>query len=145
MEQLVEQLKVVLATTFSFYLKSHYFHWNVTGPSFSEYHDFLGEVYEQAHKDVDVYAELIRAVDAYAPGSLSRFAELTRIQDEANIPSGLNMMMRLESDNLIVLTELKYARTLAEAAERFGHVNFIEDRIQYHEKLGWMLKSFRGQ
>lgn len=144
MEQLVEQLKVVQATAFSFYLKAHYFHWNVTGPSFAEYHKFLGDVYEDVHDSVDVYAELIRALDAYAPGSLVRFAELTRIQDEPTIPTSLNMMLRLESDNQIMITELKYARVLAEAMEKFGHVNYIEDRLQYHDKLGWMLKSFRG-
>lgn len=145
MEQLIEQMKVVLATAFSMYLKAHNYHWNVTGPSFSEYHDFFGEVYGQLHGDVDLYAEHIRTLDAYAPGSLVRFAELTRIQDETNIPSPMNMIMRLEADNLILKTELYAAHQYAEALNQRGIVNFLEDRIDAHDKLGWMLKSFRGQ
>ena len=95
--------------------------------------------------DVDSYAEHIRAMDGYAPGSLVRFAELTRIQDETNIPSPINMIMRLESDNLILKQELYTAHQLAEAAGEYGVINFLEDRIDAHDKLGWMLKSFRGQ
>lgn len=145
MEQLAEQLKAVLATAFSMYLKAHNYHWNVTGPNFSEYHKFFGEVYDQIHSDIDSYAEHIRTLDAYAPGSLVRFAELTRIQDETNIPSPMNMIMRLEADNMILRNELYTAHAFAEAAGQRGIVNFIEDRIDAHDKLAWMLKSFRGQ
>lgn len=144
MEALIEQMKVVLATTFSFYLKAHNFHWNVTGPSFSEYHNFLGDVYAQAHEDVDGYAERIRSLGAFVPGSLVRFAELTRIQDELNVPPSLLMIARLEVDNDTILMELNYARDLADASGAVGLVNFIEDRIDYHSQLGWKLKSFNS-
>lgn len=144
MEALIEQMKVVIATTFSFYLKAHNFHWNVTGPSFSEYHKFLGDVYSQAHDDVDGYAERTRALGAFVPGSLVRFAELTRIQDELNVPPSLLMIARLEVDNETLLTELNYAHDLADANGALGLVNYIEDRIDYHTKLGWMLRSFNS-
>jgi len=142
MEALIEQLKVLLATSFSFYLKAHNFHWNVTGPNFKEYHDFLGDVYAQAHADVDSYAEMVRVLDAFAPGSLTRFAELTRVQDELNIPPAAFMIARLEMDNDIMRTELYACHRLAEANGQAGVINFLEDRIQYHDKLSWMLKSF---
>jgi starvation-inducible DNA-binding protein len=142
MEALIEQLKVLLASSFSFYLKAHNFHWNVTGPNFKEYHDFLGDVYAQAHADVDSYAEMIRVLDAFAPGSLTRFAELTRVQDELNIPLAAFMIARLEMDNDIMRTELYACHRLAEASGQAGVINFLEDRIQYHDKLSWMLKSF---
>ena len=142
MEALIEQLKVMLATTFSFYLKAHNFHWNVTGPNFTEYHKFLADVYGQAHEDVDGYAELIRAMGGFAPGSLARFAELTRIQDEYNIPPAMFMFARLDADNDIVRTELYATHKYAEANGQAGVINFLEDRIQYHDKLSWMLKSF---
>lgn len=142
MDLLIEQLKVLLATSFSFYLKAHNFHWNVTGPNFSEYHKFLEEVYSQAHEDVDAYAEQIRAMDAFAPGSITRFGELTRIQDELNIPSAMFMFARLDADNDIIRTELYACHQYAENVGQAGVINFLEDRLQYHDKLGWMLRSF---
>ena len=142
MEQLIEQMKVVLGTAFSFYLKSQFYHWNVTGPSFAEYHKFLGEVYEKVQDDLDLYGEHIRALGAYAPGSINRMNELTRIRDEDTIPGSLDMIIRLESDNRTMLLELNAAAQLAEAAGARGTLNFVEGQIEYHEKLGWMLRSF---
>ena len=144
MEPLSEQLKAVLATAFSFALKAQYFHWNVTGPSFSEYHKFFEDVYTQAQQSIDAYAEHIRALGAYAPGSLNRMAELTRVQDIDTIPSGLDMMMLLEADNRTLIRELYAAHQYAEALAQLGTTNFLEGQIDQHEKLAWMLKSFRG-
>ena len=110
MEPLIERLKIVLATTHSFYLKAHYFHWNVTGPDFAQYHEFLKDVYTQSFESLDVYGEKIRQLGAYAPGSLSRYAELTRIQDEDTIPAAFDMLYRLGEDNKILLIELEAAR-----------------------------------
>lgn len=141
-ETLIEQMKTVLATVFSFYLKSHNYHWNVTGPNFIQYHDFLGKVYEDVHGSVDLYAEHIRALGAYSPGSLKRFSELTKISDEIAIPSAKFMMIRLSSDNQVVLDELRTAAEMAEQLKEHGVLNFIEGQIDAHEKLQWMLKSF---
>lgn len=144
MEPLSEQLKAVLATAFSFALKAQYFHWNVTGPSFSEYHKFFEEVYTQAQQSIDPCAEHIRALGAYAPGSLNRMAELTRIQDIDTIPSGLDMMMLLEADNRTLIRELYAAHQYAEALAQLGTMNFLEGLIDQYEQLAWKLKSFRG-
>jgi DNA-binding ferritin-like protein len=78
----------------------------------------------------------------FAPGSLARFAELTRIQDEYNIPPAMFMFARLDADNDILRTELYATHKYAEANGQAGVTNFLEDRIQYHDKLSWMLKSF---
>ena len=80
MEELVGQMKGLLASTFALYLKAHYFHWNVEGPDFAQYHEFFGNFYESVYGNVDKIAEEIRALDAYAPGSLGRFQELTGIK-----------------------------------------------------------------
>lgn len=141
-EALIEQMKVVLASVFSLYLKSHNYHWNVTGPNFIQYHKFLGKTYEQLHDSVDLYAEHIRALGAYAPGSLKRFSELTKISDEVAIPSARFMFIRLASDNEVVLDELRTAANMAEGLKERGVLNFIEGQIDAHEKLHWMLKSF---
>ena len=72
MEELINKMKVVLASSFAFYLKAHNFHWNVEGVNFPQYHEFFGNLYEEVHSAIDKIAEEIRALDAYAPGSLKR-------------------------------------------------------------------------
>jgi starvation-inducible DNA-binding protein len=142
MEQLVESLKKLQATSFAFYLKAHNYHWNVEGHSFSEYHAFLGDLYAEVWGAVDDIAEHIRTLDAYVPGSLTRFQQLTSIEDELSVPSSRAMMAKLYADNMRVLADLQAAHAAAEAAGKRGIVNFLEDRIDTHEKHGWMLRSF---
>lgn len=142
MEQLILQLKVLQATAFSLYLKAHNYHWNVTGPNFSEYHEFFGSFYNDVWASVDSYAEHARTLDTFVPGSLTRFAELTKIQDEVNIPAPNAMFARLFADNEIFLMELNKAHAMAESVNKRGIVNFLEGQIDFHEKMHWMLKSF---
>jgi starvation-inducible DNA-binding protein len=142
MDPLVESLKKALATTFAFYLKAHNYHWNVEGHSFSEYHTFLVDLYAEVFDAVDLIAEHIRVLDAYVPGSFSRFQELSVIEDELGIPTSRAMISKLYADNLRVLQILQETHALAEQANKRGIVNFLEDRIDTHEKHGWMLRSF---
>lgn len=141
MEQLIKEMKVSLATVFSFYLKAHNFHWNVTGPDFMEYHDFFGTIYETVFASVDTYAEHIRALDTFAPGSYARFSELSLIKDETNVPSTAMMVNKLQKDNDLLLAQIYKAADLAESMKERGLLNFLEGQIDYHEKLNWMLKS----
>ena len=141
METLVEMMKKVLADTFAMYLKSHNYHWNVEGSNFPQYHEFFGNLYEELHGAVDPIAEHIRTLDAYAPGSFSRFMELTDIQDETSIPLGTDMARKLLSDNQIVLNTLNMAFNLANSLEQNGLANFLADRIDIHKKHAWMLRS----
>lgn len=142
MSDLVDALKVSLADTFAFYLKAHNFHWNITGPDFAQYHKFLGDLWEETFDAVDVIAEGIRTLDAFAPGSFTRFKELSTIEDETKIPSALDMLKKLESDNEKVLVSLHKAYMLAEKEMKHGVSNVIQDRITAHDKWGWMLRSF---
>ena len=142
MEQLVEQMKVVLGTTFSFYLKAHNYHWNVTGPNFGQYHDFFGELYEEVHASIDTTAEEIRKLGSFAPGSYKRFSELTTIEDEMNVPNAPVMFQRLAEDNDKVIQSLYIARSMADQLNRAGTLDYVEARISVHEKHAWMLKSF---
>ena len=143
MEQLIEQLKKTQATAFSLYLKAHNYHWNVTGPNFSEYHDFFGDFYTTVWESVDLYAENIRKLGTFAPGSLSRFAILTEIQDELMVPTAPVMFVRLATGNDTLLDELYKTAAMAETLTQRGLVNFIEGQIDIHEKYRWMLKSFQ--
>jgi starvation-inducible DNA-binding protein len=77
METLIEIMRKVLADAYAFQLKANNYHWNVEGPNFVQYHDFLGELYNEVFAATDMIAEQIRALDAYAPGSFTRFLELT--------------------------------------------------------------------
>ncbi len=140
-EQLIEAMKVVLADSFALYLKAHQFHWNVEGPNFPQYHEFFGNLYEEVYGSVDRIAEEIRALGEYAPGSFSRFSELTSIKDNRSTPSAAEMVMELYSDNQTVLSTLKKTYQLAEQHEEIGLSNFIQDRYDAHKKHSWMLMS----
>ena len=141
MDELPQQMKVCLASTFSFYLKAHNFHWNVEGPNFNDHHAFFGDLYAELWASVDVFAEQIRALDAYSPGSLSRFSELSVVQDQTNVPSSRAMFIELLADNQKILVELEKAFKLAEKNNKLGLSNFLQDRIDIHNKHGWMLKA----
>lgn len=138
---LVSAMKAALADTFAFYLKAQYYHWNVEGPDFKQYHDLFSTVYETAYEGVDQYAEEIRALDAYAPGSLSRFAELTRVVDDNTVPPALEMVRRIAASNETVLASIEEAYEAAEAAHKHGLSNFLAERQDAHSKLRWMLNA----
>jgi starvation-inducible DNA-binding protein len=141
MNDLVQQMKVVLASTFAMYLKAHNFHWNVEGPNFSEYHALFGNIYEDVHGSVDEVAERIRTLDQYAPGSMSRFAQLSVVDDQINIPNARSMVQELLSDNVKVIAELTKAFNLATKAGKEGLAAYFAGRIDVHEKHGWMLRA----
>jgi starvation-inducible DNA-binding protein len=142
METLIELMKKVLADTFTLYLKTHSFHWNVEGPNFAQYHSFFDGLYNELHDAVDPIAEHLRTLQAYAPGSMKRFSELTEIEEELNIPTPIEMMTKLHHDNDIVLHTLNLALKFAEKLDKQGLVNFLGERIDVHEKHAWMLRSF---
>lgn len=141
MNELTEALKKALADTFAFYLKAHNFHWNVEGANFNDYHAFFGTLYADAWGAVDLIAEHIRTLDSYAPGSFSRYSELTKIKDEVNIPSAMSMMTKLEADNRIVIESLTTAMKAADKAGKPNISNFLQERIDAHDKHGWMLRA----
>lgn len=144
MEELHNALKIVLADTFTMYFKTHSFHWNVIGPNFNDYHAFFGTLYAELHDAVDLIAEQIRAVNSFAPASLNRLDELTRIEEADTIPAADRMFQILINDNNIVLDSLKQAYDLADKNEELGLANFLQDRMDIHKKHGWMLRATAG-
>ena len=138
---LVETLKTTLADTFVLYFKAHSYHWNIEGSDFAQYHEFVGNFYEDVFGSVDSIAELIRTMDAYAPTSLARLQALTQMDEEENIPSAREMLVRLRQDNDKYLAQLVKTYNEAETASEFGVSNHIQDRIQAHEKHAWMLRA----
>ena len=138
---LIDDLKRVQADTFAMYAKAHYYHWNVEGPNFVQYHDFLGKLYEELFAAVDVVAEEVRALQSYAPGVHRMLMELTKIQDDNTIPAALDMFKRLLTDNDTVMEGLIAAYMSADAAGELGLANFLQDRMDIHKKHAWMLRS----
>lgn len=143
MNELIEAMKVALADSYAFALKSQNYHWNVTGTSFSEYHLFFGGIYEEVQGGIDGIAENIRTLDAFSPASFTRFKELTTIEDELKIPPADKMLSTLADDNVKVLSSLNKAYVLAEKQMKYGISNYLQDRITAHEKWAWMLRSFK--
>lgn len=141
METLIELMKKVLADSYAFTIKAQNYHWNVEGPNFPQYHDFFGKLYEEVYSSIDTTAEEIRSLGVYAPGSFSRFQELSDIADETNIPIPADMVARLIADNEIILETLKTTFKLAENLDEQGLADYIAGRIDVHKKHAWMLKS----
>lgn len=138
---LVDVLKLALANNFVFYLKTQYFHWNIEGPNFVQYHEFLGNLYKDVHESIDAIAELIRTQDAYAPGTLSRLKELSTIEESDVLLDDKSMLSTLLEDNKTVIASLTAAYLVAEENKQLGVSNYLQDRIQAHEKHDWMLRS----
>ena len=139
---LSDLLKTYLASTFSYYLKSHMFHWNVEGPDFGELHGFFSDIYEDAYGAVDPIAEYIRTTEEYAPGSLSRFHELTQIQDQIKVPRARLMLEELLADTQTMIDMSKQVFDAATAEGREDVANFAAERQSSHGKYSWQLKSY---
>ena len=141
MADLVKAARIGFASEFAFYLKAHNFHWNVEGPDFSEFHSFFGDIYEEVQGSVDEFAENIRKLDAYAPGSFSAFSSLSVIS-EANEPMDAMSMAATLAQDAVKMAELcAMVYKLAEADGEFGFANFLADRQDAYRKHAWMLRS----
>ena len=139
---LSDLLKTYLASTFSYYLKAHYFHWNVEGPDFGELHEFFSNIYEDSYSAVDPIAEYIRTTEEYAPGSLSRFQELTQIQDQTKVPRARLMLEELLADTQTMIDLSLAVFNSATEANRQDIANFAAERQSQHGKYQWQLKSY---
>lgn len=139
---LQESLHKLMAESFALYSKAHNYHWNVEGPNFAQYHDFLGEFYTEIFGSIDEIAENIRKLDVYVKGSLTDVKALATIQDPKVGTGSLNMMSELYNDSEKVVLALYEALKEAEAANENGIVNFLEGRIDIQQKHSWMLRSF---
>jgi starvation-inducible DNA-binding protein len=132
---------VLLASVNSLSIKAQNFHWNVEGDNFPQYHEFFGNFYEEVYSAVDKVAEYIRTLDSYAPGSLTRYAELTIIQDQLKIPRAELMFAELYEDNAKMIELLNHCFSSASQENKQGIANFIAERLDAHEKHQWMIRS----
>lgn len=141
MDKLITAMKIVLGTTFALYLKTHAAHWNVEGPQFPSYHAMFGTMYDEMWRAIDPIAEHIRQLDAYAPASLERLAELSRVKPNNEILPPHEMLLMLMKDTETLIATLTEALHLAEAADKQGLVNYLAARIEVHSKYRWQLRA----
>jgi starvation-inducible DNA-binding protein len=139
--KVAEGLSKVLADTYTLYLKTHNFHWNVTGPMFQTLHLMFETQYTELALAVDLVAERIRALGHTAPGTYAAYAKLSSIQEEEGIPKAQEMIRLLVEGNEAVA---RTARKVFPAAEKAGDeptADLLTQRLQVHEKTAWMLRS----
>ncbi len=141
MDELKNAAKVAFASTFSFYLKAQNFHWNVEGIHFKQFHDLFGEIYEEVYGSIDAFAEEIRGMGSYAPGSFQKFSMLSQVDDENDILPPSAMVQELIEDNEKMIKILKLTFQMSEKAGEYGFNDFIAGRMDAHRKHGWMLRA----
>ncbi len=137
----VESLSTLLASTYTLYLKSHNYHWNVTGPMFTTLHTLFETQYTEMAAAVDEIAERIRALGAFAPASYSAFTELSVVKEETGRPDAKEMIRKLVKDQEAVA---KVAHQVIESAEKSvdqATADLATRRLDVHEKNAWMLRS----
>ena len=139
--RIAEGLSNLLADTYTLYLKTHNYHWNVTGPLFQTLHLMFETQYTQLALAVDTIAERIRALGAYAPGSYSQFGKLSAIKEETEVPKALIMVENLMQDNEQAASTARSIFPIAEKGEDEATKDLLTQRIQEHEKTAWMLRS----
>jgi starvation-inducible DNA-binding protein len=141
MDELIQQMKVVLADTVAFYQKTHQYHWNVEGSEFYMYHLLFERIYTEVYGAVDGIGEQIRALDSYAPYNPNRIAELTTLNDSGSPTDGEMMTRSLFNDNQKVMSTLMSAYKLAERYNEIGLSNFLQDRYNAHKLHQYFLRS----
>ncbi len=138
---IVDGLSRLLADTYTLYLKTHNFHWNVTGPMFQTLHLMFETQYTELAQAVDVIAERIRALGSPAPGTYSMFAALSSIKEPDGVPPAQEMIRQLVQDQETVA---RNARAMFKAVDLAGDeptADLLTQRMQVHEKTAWMLRS----
>lgn len=141
MESLHRALKIAFASEFAFYLKAHYFHWNIEGPLFAQLHDLFGKIYEEVYSSIDTFAEEIRATGTYTPGSFTRFSILSQIDDETQILTAEAMLAELYQDSEKMKEMFQIVFRAAEELGLHGLSDFLASRQDAHAKHSWMLRS----
>ena len=138
-------LSRLLADSYTLYLKTHNYHWNVTGPMFNTLHQMFEVQYTELATAVDEIAERIRALGVVAPGSYKAFAELTEIEEDEDVPSAEQMIANLVAGQETVARTARSLFPVVEQASDEPSADLLTQRLQVHEKTAWMLRSMLGQ
>ena len=145
MDNLVKQMLQAFANNFTFYLKSHNYHWSVTGPDFVQYHKFLEEIYDDAQDNIDTYAEKIRQIGAYPEGDYRDIVKNTQLMDPVDtVKDPMIIFANLMDDIDVIVTQLQGVYDIAGTYKEYGIQNFLADRIDAHRQQAWMIQNILG-
>ena len=140
-KQLANGLSKVLADTYTLYLKTHNFHWNVTGPMFQTLHLMFEQQYNELWLAADAVAERVRTLGFPAPGTYKQFVALASIEEDLGVPKATDMIRRLVEGHETVARTARSVFKLAEKADDQSTCDLLTQRLQVHEKTAWMLRS----
>lgn len=142
---IAEGLSRLLADSYTLYLKTHNYHWNVTGPMFNTLHLMFEQQYTELATAVDEIAERIRALGVAAPGSYKAYAALTSISEDDGIPAAQEMIRNLVAGQETVVRTARSIFDAVDAAHDEPTADLLTQRMQIHEKNAWMLRSMLSQ
>jgi len=137
----VASLSTLLASSYTLYLKTHNYHWNVTGPMFTTLHTLFEAQYTELAAAIDEIAERIRSVGAFAPGSYTAFQKLSTVKEESGRPAAVQMIKNLVADQVAIADAARAVIRAGEAAGDQATVDLATRRVDVHEKNAWMLRS----
>lgn len=140
-EEIAGGLKKLLADTYTLYLKTHNYHWNVTGPMFQTLHTMFMEQYTELWNSIDEIAERIRSLGHFAPGSYKDYTKLSSIQEEDSVPKAKDMIRNLVSGHEMTIKTARAIIDPADAANDESTLDLVTQRLTVHEKTAWMLRS----
>jgi starvation-inducible DNA-binding protein len=139
--KIAESLKKLLADTYTLYLQTHNFHWNVTGPQFRDLHLMFEEQYNELALAVDDIAERIRSLDVFAPGTYKEFGKLSSVQEVDGIPSSKEMVDILTKGHETIVQSCRDVLKFSQPADDESTIALASDRMRVHEKTAWMLRA----
>jgi starvation-inducible DNA-binding protein len=144
-KEIADGLSNLLADTYTLYLKTHNFHWNVTGPMFQTLHLMFEQQYNELALAVDMIAERIRALGFPAPGTYKAFSKLSTIAEEDGVPSAEEMIKKLVAGQEAVVRTARATFPVVEKANDEPTADLLTQRMQVHEKTAWMLRSLLAE
>ena len=144
-QAIAQGVSELLADTYTLYLKTHNFHWNIVGPRFHDLHLMFEAQYTELSTAVDDIAERIRTLGVPAPGTYSQFAALTSIDETTGVPNADKMVKILTEDNETVVRTARRILSLAQEANDESTASLLSDRMVVHEKTAWMLRSLLAE
>lgn len=139
--EIADGLSRVLADTYTLYLKTHNYHWNVTGPQFRTLHLMFEEQYRELWTATDEIAERIRALGAFAPGTYAEFGKLSSLQEDNGVPGAEQMVKNLVKGHEQVVKTARDLFKVASDADDEVTADLMVQRMQASEKTAWMLRS----
>ena len=139
--KIVDGLSALLADSFTLYMMTHNFHWNVTGPQFNSLHAMFMDQYTEQWNALDIIAERIRALGHPAPGTFSEFAKLTSVKEVSGVPKATDMVRHLVDAQETTARTARKLFPVVEAANDQPTADLLTQRLEIHEKTAWMLRS----